>query len=346
MPIMIADPERLRRLDLAFFQDRSNTNSTTTRDAMTLEDLLPPNLRGPTTTITRIAAGLSGAGVYRVDAAGESFVLKVAAESEGEGDWRKTLHIQRLAADAGLAPRIVHVDEPRRAVLTAFVADRSFGAFYRDPRTHEAAVAELGRTVRRIHALPIPEGALARDARAFLLQIWGESMAGFALPGFARDAVERLLAEAPPAPEGAPVLGHNDLNPSNLVYDGASIVVLDWAAAGPNDGFYDLAVLSVFLRMDEGTCLRLLSAYHDQPLAALPDRFTYTRRLAAALAGTMQLHLARQMKHAGATGADTLESTPSLGEFYQRMATGALKIGTADGQWAFGLTLLKASLAY
>lgn len=33
---------------------------------MSLEDHLPPDLRGPATTITRIAAGLSGAGTYRV----------------------------------------------------------------------------------------------------------------------------------------------------------------------------------------------------------------------------------------------------------------------------------------
>jgi hypothetical protein len=59
----------------------------------------------------------------------------------------------------------------------------------------------------------------------------------------------------------------------------------------------------------------------------------------------LQIYVARQMKHEGATGAETLDSTLSLGEFYQQLRDGALKIGTADGQWAFGLALLKASLA-
>ena len=67
------------------------------------------------------------------------------------------------------------------------------------------------------------------------------------------------------------------------------------------------------------------------------------RRLTAALAGAMQLHLARQMKHAGATGAETPDSTLSLGDCYQAMGTGALKLGTPEGQWAFGLALLKES---
>lgn len=311
---------------------------------MPLEDHLPPDLRGLDTTIGRIAAGLSGAGVYRVEAAGQSFVLKVAAENEDVANWHRTFHIQRLASDAGLTPRIVHVDEAGRAVLTVFVADRSFPTFYRDPSTHEAALTQLGRTVRRIHALPIPADAPVRDPRAFLVQIWDESLPGFVLPDFAVDAVQRVLAEKPPAGERALVLGHNDLNPTNFVYDGDAILMLDWATAGPIDAFYDLGNLAVFLRMDEDTCLRLLSAYEGKQLAGLPSPFLYYRRLAAALIGAMQLSGARQMKHAGANGSETLDSTLGLGDFYQRLRDGTLKIGTTEGCWAFGLALLKASL--
>ncbi|AKJ01611.1 Hypothetical protein AA314_03237 [Archangium gephyra] len=170
---------------------------------MSVEDCLPADLKGPATTVTRIAAGMSGAGVYRVEAAGQAFVLKVAGEAENDADWRHALHVQRLAADAGLAPRIVHVDEARRAVVTAFVADRSFVAFLRNPSTHEAALTQLGRTVRRIHALPLPADARRRDPREMLAQVWSGALAGFALPGFVGDAVQRVLAEEPP-PATAP----------------------------------------------------------------------------------------------------------------------------------------------
>ncbi|APR88422.1 aminoglycoside phosphotransferase [Minicystis rosea] len=312
---------------------------------MPLEDHLPPDLRGPATTITRIANGLSGAAVYRVEAAGQSFVLKIAAERESGGEWRRSLDIERLAAGAGLAPRVVYADEASRTVLTAFVEDRSFMVFYRSPQSHEAALAQLARTVRRIHALPLPDGAPERDPRELLAQVGGGLLSGFALPGFAAGAIQRVLAGDPPPRERAPVLGHNDLNPSNFIYDGEAILVLDWSTAGRMDPFYDLAVLALFLRMDEGTCLLLLSAYDERPAAALPDRFRYARRLAGALVGSISLHLARQLKHPGATGAETPETTLSLGDFYQQMRAGALKLGTPDGQWAFGLALLKESLA-
>jgi hypothetical protein len=312
---------------------------------MSLEACLPTDLRGPTTTITRIAAGLSGAGVYRVEAAGQAFVLKVAGEGEPPDGWRRKLHIQQIAGDAGLAPRVVHADEARRAIVSAFVVDRSFPAFYGDPRTREAALALLGRTVRRVHDLPPPPEAELKDPRDLLATLWSGPVASFALPGFVGDAVRRVRTEEAPACERAPVLSHNDLNPSNLVYDGENLLLLDWETAGLNDPFYDLAALAVFLRMDDATCQKLLAIHDGAPVAGLPARFTYSRRLVAVLCGSAFLHFACLSGHAGATGEETLDSIPALGDLYQQMRSGALSVATAEGQWWFGLALVKQSAA-
>jgi hypothetical protein len=40
---------------------------------------------------------------------------------------------------------------------------------------------------------------------------------------------------------------------------------------------------------------------------------------------------------------DTLEATPTLDEAYGRLRSGALNLASADGQWTFGLALLKSS---
>jgi thiamine kinase-like enzyme len=312
---------------------------------MSLEACLPADLRGPTTTITRIGAGASGASVYRVEAAGQAFVLKVTGEGEPLADFRQKLHIQELAANAGLAPRVVHVDEARRAIVSAFVADRSFFAFYGDPRSHEAALAQLGRTLRRVHELPLPPDAAVKDPQALLTTIWSGLAQGSPPPAFVGDAVRRVLTEEAPAADRALVLSHNDVNPTNLAYDGENILLLDWDTAGPNDPFYDLAAIAVFLRMDEGTCQRLLAAHDGEPVSELPARFIYDRRLVAVLCGAMCLHLARQSGHASATEGETLEGTPSLVDFYQRMRSGSINLGTGEGQWCFGLALVKESAA-
>ena len=298
---------------------------------------LPAELHGA--TITTIADGLSGAGVYRVETGGEAFVLKIAPADAPASAWRRTLHLLRHAADAGLAPRIVHVDEARRAVLSAFVAGGSFFTLWGNPQTRDAAVALLGRTLRRVHALPVPPDATAADPRDFLAGVW-RRLDAIPLPAFVGEMVERALAETPPGAR-ARVLSHNDVHPANFLLDGERLLLLDWDVAAPNDAFYDLAVVALFLRMDDATARRLLEAYDDAPVPALPAGFVYHRRLAAALCGANFLGIARQRGHTGATTPASPDDAPSLGEIYQRMRGGAFDIASADGQWAFGLALLR-----
>lgn len=321
----------------------SHDDSSPTAASRAVADCLPAALRDA--TITRIAAGLSGAGVYRVEAGGATYVLKLAGQGEPAAAWHRTLAVERLASEAGLAPRIVHVDVDRRAVLSAFVVDRSFPRFYGDPRTHAAAVELLGRTIRRVHDLPLPPDVPRQDPRALLARVWAELDVGAAVPGFAQDAALRVLAEEPPADGRALVLAHDDLNPTNLIYDGRDLLFLDWATAGATHPFYDLATVAVYLRMSDDACRALLAAHDHAPVDVLPGRFRAERRLAAGLAGTLFLRLARQLGHPGATGAETVATTLALAEVYQRMRAGTLAVATADGQWTFGLALLAASLA-
>jgi hypothetical protein len=121
-----------------------------------LEACLPAAVRDRSPTISRVAVGMSGASVYRVDAGGDACVLRLAGTMIDPAAWRRQLAIEHRAADAGLAPRIIHVDEARRAVVSAFVVDRSFPLLLRNPETHEAALDLLARTFRRLHALSIP----------------------------------------------------------------------------------------------------------------------------------------------------------------------------------------------
>jgi aminoglycoside phosphotransferase (APT) family kinase protein len=304
--------------------------------------------------------GLSGAQVYRVDAGGQAFVLKIAAEQESNVHWHRALEIRRHAAAAGLTPPVVHLDEARRAVLTVLVVDRSFPALYRDPLTHERALAELGRALRRLHALPLPSGGETAEPAAapwtLFTARWGAlTAAGIPVPDFVRRTAEELLTEVPPESGRALVLSHNDVHPKNLVHDGARLYFMDWDAAGPNDPFYDLATIAVFLGMDGPTCRRLLSAYEaaapDAPRAALlevplPARFLYDRRLIAALCGVGFLQFGFHSGYtAGAeeAGGQTFESTPALAQFYQRLRAGTLSLATGEGRWAFGLALVRES---
>jgi thiamine kinase-like enzyme len=326
-----------------------NEKSSAAAEDPALENLqacLPSHLRGPATIISRSAVGLSGAGVYRVEAAGQTFMLKITGEVEPLAAFRRKLHVQQIAGDAGLAPRIVHADEARRAIVSAFVVDRSLPAFFGDPRTREAALGQLGRTLRRVHELPLSFADHRKDPRDVLASVLSGLAPTGAMPAFVSEAVRRMLTDEPPSGERPVVLSHNDVNPTNLIYDGESILLLDWDTAGPNEPFYDLAAISVFFRMDEATCRKLLEAHDGAPVAQLPLRFTYCRRLVALLCGVMFLNLARQRGVVAAPEEETLDSTLSLVDIYQRLRSGSFSVATPEGQRAFGLTLVKTSLGF
>ena len=309
-----------------------------------LEACLPAALRGPTTKIVKIAAGLSGAGVYRVDAAGRSYVLKLAGPRDAVEGWRERTATLRAAALAGVAPALVHVDDERRAIVSELVVDRSFVAWVTQPSTRDAAIDELGAMLRRVHALPLSEGAIAgREPRAYLDEIW-TALRGSPLPAWTGDVVRRVLDEPPPPAERPPVLSHNDANPSNLVYDGERLLLLDWDSAGANDPFIDLAAVAVFMRLDDATCTRLIAAHDEAPVAtSLPAGFVDLRRAIAGLCGVMFLHLALESGHPGARGDETFELAPTLGEVHGNMRAGMLSARTPEGQWAYGQALLRAS---
>lgn len=303
---------------------------------------LPTWLREGSPTLTRLGQGLSRAGVYRVVRGEESYVLKVSDKPESEAEWLRKVGIRQAAAEAGLTPRVVHVDAERRALLCDFVADRGFPAFYGNPQTHGQAMRLLGQTLRRAHSLPLTPVPEAPTALGFLAEN-AAKLAGFSVPGYVTEALAAIQAETPPLPEREPVLSHNDVNPGNLLFDGEHLLLIDWENAGPNDPFYDLAAIAVFVRMDAAACKRLLAAY-DGAETELTPRFDYNRRLVALLCGVTILNLARQGGHPGATGTESLADTPDLGAFYQRMMTGEIDHTSPYGQWMFGLALVKAGL--
>jgi Ser/Thr protein kinase RdoA (MazF antagonist) len=289
--------------------------------------------------ITRIAAGMSGAGVYLVDAGDEQFVLKITPADEPMEAWRTRIEVQRSAAAAGIAPSVVHIDEAQRAVLSARIVDRSFVAHLRHPDTSDAAILALGRMLRKRRDLPIPAGMELADPVRALQAIWRTLPPEFARPTFVRDAVDALVGEPAPASTDAVVMSHNDVNPTNLVFDGARVLLIDWQTAAPNDALYDLATIALFVRLDEAACRQLVAAHNDAPVDELPEGFRYFRRCAAVLSGVAALSAARLRGHTG--GEIARDATPSLGEVYQQLRSGTLDLGSLSGQWTFGLALVK-----
>lgn len=316
-------------------------------DLAELQDCLPSAMRGAGVAVTRIAVGMSGAGVYRVDTVDQSFVLKLTSADEPVLEWRNRLEVQRAAAGLGIAPAVVHVHEPRRAVLSALVVDRSFAAQLGDPDRRDGALEALGRMLGQRRELPIPPAMQPADPARALEAMWQAMPAAFTVPSFVRSAVQSLLVLRPSTSATPLVMSHNDVNPTNLVFDGARVMLVDWQVTAPNHPLYDLAAIAMFFRLDDAAVCRLIAAHDgalvDEMVDGVPETFRYYRRCAAVLSGVAALHASRSQGHQG--GNVAIDATPSLSEVYQQLRSGAFDIRTADGQWTFGLALVKEGVA-
>lgn len=306
-----------------------------------IELLLPESLRPAGTTVTRVNQGQSGAGVYRVEGPAGHFILKRTSADEPLDNWTRHLGFQRAAAERGVAPNVVHADANARVVISEAVHDRAFAGRYHTPETHAEAMQLLGTTIRALHDIPLTDDTPEAAAMAFMREMLNAAKTHGALPAWVEENVTTLLSETPPPRTRPNVASHNDLNPSNLIFDGTRLMLLDWNTVSANDPYYDLATVSVFLRMDADACRRLLAAYlssSTDEFAALPAGFLYARRVAAGLAGTALLHVAGLRGYRGASDV-ALADAPTLLDVYAAMRAGALSMSAGEGQWRLGIAL-------
>jgi thiamine kinase-like enzyme len=156
--------------------------------------------------------------------------------------------VQSIAAEHGLAPRVLHVDDC--VLMTEFVEGEVWqpGTFAVDDN-----IENLANALRRLHALPLTGRSFdAPHAAAGYLDRMNPAD---------RDLAARCLQiiEAQALPRN-PCVCHNDLVAANILSAG-SIMFLDWEYACDNDPFFDLATIVEHHGLDDDLAMRLLDAY-------------------------------------------------------------------------------------
>jgi Ser/Thr protein kinase RdoA (MazF antagonist) len=311
--------------------------STFSAELSWLAPLLPEEHVGQVQAIQPIAMGLSGAAVYSVSTTRGERVLRVQPEGE-PGLWEQQLRILRRAAERGLAPALLHVDTAARAIVSARVMGAPLAAALADAGQRGAMMADLVTRLRELHALEV-DGLTERDPLALARAQWAiqRERPGFPRWASALDsnfaAIAGTLARDPRR-----VVSHNDLNPSNILWDGTHTWLVDWEVAGRTHPFYDLAVLSMFLRLDDATAFSLLKMQEQRPVDDEGrEVFAALRRLAALLSGLTFSALVPDL--------DLLPATaPTLVECYAGLRAGALDLRAPAGRGAFALALLQLGM--
>jgi aminoglycoside phosphotransferase (APT) family kinase protein len=132
------------------------------------------------------------------------------------------------------------------------------------------------------------------------------------------------------------------MNPTNVLWDGARVWLVDWDESGLTHPYYDLAVLSMFLRLDDAVALDLLARQENAPISRQQaETFRALRRLGAILCGMMFFRLAGDLM---SVVPQRVHEAPTLLQFYARLFTGELALRSPIGQATFGAAMLKEAI--
>ena len=189
---------------------------------------------------------------YRVDADGESFVLRIPGENTGSLgiDRQNEAHNHSVAAAAGVAPELIGLIEPEDCLVTRFIGGQKIPS---ERLRAPEMIRRVVQALRPIHTGPAFRGgfspfrmferylAIAHERKAPLPDNLVE------LEKLKREIERALYLQSPLAP--CPI--HADLLTDNIIAEGESVRLLDWEYSGMGDVFFDLANFSAHHEIGE-----------------------------------------------------------------------------------------------
>jgi len=281
--------------------------------------------------ITPIAGGASGAFPFRVEMADRHYVVRV----EGPASPLRNPHqyaSMQIASEAGIAPKIYYLDEMARVAVMDFIEKKPLSAFPGGPGGLAQAMGEL---LRRVQATsPFPQFVEYPD---MVGRLWTwVCQTGLFAPG-ALDPYTERLASIRKAYTWEPaylVSNHNDPVPSNILFDGKRLWLIDWESAYSNDPLVDVAITLDNLASSPELESLLLKAW----LGRAADDALYARL--APMRALTRLYYAGVLLSASAAASGALAdndlSAPALPEFRRAIRDGQLKPGTPEVKHILG----------
>jgi hypothetical protein len=198
--------------------------------------------RTPVTALERMRPGASGALIYRIEAGGRAYLLRLEATRDLFRDPQRGYVCMRTAAEADVAPPLLHADPSSGVAILAFVESRPLSEFPGGPL---ALARALGALVRRLQATPAFPAFAAYPVllERMLMHLRASELFAPGLLDAHAESFERIR-DAYPWASAAHVSSHNDPNPGNLLFDGERLWLIDWETAFRNDRMADLAIVA------------------------------------------------------------------------------------------------------
>ena len=230
-----------------------------------------PDWAGRSVTAERIPAGLTNTN-YRVEVDGTPCFVRIpgAATELLAVNRGNELHNTRAAAEAGVAPRVLHSLPDWDVFVLDWLSARTMSVETLNSVGMPARIAEI---VRRLHAGPRfrDDFDMFRLSERYLALVDERDIAipaGYREHMGALPRIEAALAVHPLAS----VPCHNDLLADNYLDDGERLWIVDWEYSGNGDPTFELGNTCQELGYDDAQATELCAAYFGEASPALLAR--------------------------------------------------------------------------
>jgi hypothetical protein len=285
----------------------------------------------PIDAITPITGGASGAFPFRAEIRGRSYLVRLEGAASPLRNPNQ-YESMRIAAQAGIAPKIYYIDEAARVAVMDFIEERSLSAF---PGGPPALAHAIGEVLRRVQMTPLfPEFVEYPD---IVSRLWTwVCRTGLFASGVLDAYAERLesIRETYARHPVNLVSSHNDFVRRNLLFDGERLWLIDWESAYRNDPLVDVAIaLDSFAASPELARVLLNAWLGHEPDDALYDRLALVRAFTRLYyAGVL---LSASFAASGAL-ADRDLSSPTLPGFQRAIRDGRFEPGMPQTKHILG----------
>ena len=291
--------------------------------------------------VVPLSGGLSGALIFRIRVGGIAYLLRIEGTRDVFRDPARWYACMEIAAEALLAPRVRYAAADDGVAIMEFIQERSLSLDYAGTRTD--LLVEMGQTLRALHAAPAfpPLVDYLDGIDALVARFQGFGLLAPEASGELFGLQAQLRAAYRTAPQDM-VSSHNDLNPRNILYDGARLWLVDWESSFLADRYVDLATLANVFTSDAEEEDVLLRTY----LGAAPDAAQCAR-----------LYLMRQVNHLfyamiflNGVGeerpSERLDGRQarSLAQIHQALGAGEFALESLGGRVEYGLSRFDAAL--
>ena len=223
---------------------------------------LIPELRCSSFTVSPLGGGLTNRN-YRIDADGQSYVLRVAGKDTALLGIDRACEVacSCAAAALGVGPEVIAYLPEHEAMVRRFVPGPVLTA--EDIRQPDV-LSRVAETLCRYHTGPRGEGSFSPFATVRSYHSLARAR-HVRFPDRLDGALERLAGLEQDLQAGDPPCPcHNDLLAGNFIDDGSAVRIIDWEYGGMGDRFFDLGNLSVNNEFDDQHERALLALYFGE----------------------------------------------------------------------------------